>query len=91
MKKNTYLMDSEILQMSVGTLILAMRDYLKAKRKGNAKDMTDHLELAEACIQAIGKDADYIAKAIIDSGELLEEGLEEVEEECKINVPKQYN
>ena len=68
MKKNTYLMDSEILQMSAGTLILAMRDYLKAKREGNAKDMTDHLELAEACIQAIVKDADYIANAIIDSG-----------------------
>ncbi len=33
MKKNTYLMDSEILQMSAGTLILAMRDYLKAKKR----------------------------------------------------------
>ena len=46
MKKNT----SYKVQVSAGTLILAMRDYFQARRDGRTEEMEAQLRLAEACV-----------------------------------------
>ena len=69
MKKNT----SYKVQVSAGTLILAMRDYFQARRDGRTEEMEAQLRLAEACVNDMEEEAGHIAEAIADADEYMEE------------------
>ena len=92
MKKNT----SYKVQVSAGTLILAMRDYFQARREGRTEEMEAQLRLAEACINDMEEEAGHIAEAIADAIADADVYVDEEEfwdepEEMPVNVPKWYN
>ena len=88
MKKNT----SYKVQVSAGTLILAMRDYFQARREGRTEEMEAQLRLAEACINDMEEEAGHIAEAIADADVYVdEEAFWDEPEEMPVNVPKWYN
>ena len=87
MKKNT----SYKVQVSAGTLILAMRDYFQARRDGRTEEMEAQLRLAEACVNDM-EEAGHIAEAIADADEYMEEeDFWDESEKMYVNVPKWYN
>lgn len=88
MKKNT----NYKVQVSAGTLILAMRDYFQARRDGRTEEMEAQLRLAEACVNDMEEEAGHIAEAIADADEYMEEeDFWDESENMYVNVPKWYN
>ncbi|MCH4179566.1 MAG: hypothetical protein LKF47_06880 [Megasphaera sp.] len=44
-----------IVKIDTDTVVMAMRDYFEARRKGCHEDMEQHLAVAEACIKELNE------------------------------------
>lgn len=80
------------MQVSTGTLILAMRDYFEARRQGRQDEMDAQLRLAEACIHDMEQEAGQTVMLVEEAEDYLDESEWDDEvQDVLVNVPKWYN
>lgn len=83
---------SHTAEVNIGTLVLAMRNYFKARREGNAEEMDEQLRLAEACVKVLDGEVERIKqelKETLPDDAVIEEW--DYEKDEGINMPKWYN